>query len=260
MREGQGLSEMEPNPEIRQGEPQGVYRQLSWDDETVARFWRWQSQFPEEYFTNQFGDRIARTLAPWIRSGRGSILDYGCGLGFLPRHLAALGCKVWATDFSKEAVEITNGRNSEVVGFEGAHTVAEMRSRGQRFSRIISIEVVEHLDARHIASFFEAIRDMLASDGLVIITTPNEEHLERSQIYCPCCDHVFHRYQHVRSFSATSLDELVRAHGLEPIKTFATDFSRRSWWHPKQIVRDLIAISSGASRRQPHLACIARRA
>lgn len=260
MREGLGLSGMEPNPEIRQTEIDDAYRQLPWDDETVTRFWRWQSQFPEEYFTNLFGDRIARTLAPWIRNGSGSVLDYGCGLGFLPRHLAALGCKVWATDFSKEAVAITNSRNAGVAGYEGADTVAEICSRGQRFSRIVSIEVIEHLDDRHIASFFQAICDMLAPDGLVIITTPNEEHLEKSQIYCPCCDHVFHRYQHVRSFSAATLDEMVRAHGLEPIKTFTTDFSRRTWWHPKQIVRDLITISSGASRQQPHLACIARRA
>lgn len=260
MRGGQGLSEMEQNPESQQTGISGGYRQLPWDDEKVTRFWRWQSQFPEEYFTNQFGGRIARILAPWLKSGNGSVLDYGCGLGFLTRHLAALGSKVWATDFSQEAVAITNRRNAGVEGFEGADTVAAIRSRGQRFSRIVSIEVIEHLDDRHIASFFEAICAMLASDGLVMITTPNEEHLEKSQIYCPCCDHVFHRYQHVRSFSAATLGEMVRAHGLEPIKTFTTDFSRRAWWHPKQIVRDLIAISSGVSRRQPHLACIARRA
>lgn len=251
---------MEPNPEGRQAGSSVSYRQLPWDDETVTRFWRWQSQFPEEYFTNQFGERIANTLARWLEGGRNSVLDYGCGLGFLPRYLAALGCKVWATDFSNEAVAITNRRNDGVVGFEGADTVETMRGRGQRFSRIVSIEVIEHLDDRHMGSFFEAIRAMLASDGLVIITTPNEERLERSQIYCPCCDHVFHRYQHMRSFSAATLAQVVRVHGLEPIKTFTKDFSRQPWWHPKQIVRDLITIISGVSRQQPHLVCIARKA
>lgn len=257
MKEEPDLSAMASNPEGRSENEQLAYRQLPWDDETVTRFWRWQSQRPHEYFTNLFGDRIAAALAPWLRGGDGSVLDYGCGLGFLPRHLAAQGCRVWAADFSPESVEITNQRNQGVPGFQGAAMVSEISGQGQRFSRIVSVEVIEHLDERHIGSFFDAIRDLLAPGGLVVVTTPNEENLAALEIYCPCCDHVFHRYQHVRAFSAATLAATVSANGLVPIRTFTTDFSRRPWWHPKQIARDLVTFGLGQPRSRPHLVCIA---
>ena len=244
-----------PNGPLEKEQP--AYSQLPWDDETVTRFWRWQAQRPYEYFTNLFGDRIAAALAPVLRGGDGTVLDYGCGLGFLPRHLAAQGCRVWATDFSPESVEITNQRNQGVPGFQGATVVTEIGRRGQRFSRIVSVEVIEHLDERHIGPFFDAIRDLLAPDGMLVITTPNEENLGAVEIYCPCCDHVFHRYQHVRTFSAATLAATLAANGFVPVRTYATDFSRRPWWHPKQIARDLVAFGLRRSRSRPHLVCIA---
>jgi 2-polyprenyl-3-methyl-5-hydroxy-6-metoxy-1,4-benzoquinol methylase len=248
---------MASNPEARSENEQPAYRHLPWDDATVTRFWRWQAQRPHEYFTNLFGDRIAAALAPWLRDGDGSVLDYGCGLGFLPRHLAAQGCRVWATDFSPESVEITNQRNQGVPGFQGATVITDMTEGGQRFSRIVSVEVIEHLDERQIGPFFDAIRHLLAPGGVLVITTPNEENLGAAEIYCPCCDHVFHRYQHVRTFSAATLAAMIGANGFVPVRTYATDFSRRPWWHPKQIVRDLVAFTLGQSRSRPHLVCIA---
>jgi 2-polyprenyl-3-methyl-5-hydroxy-6-metoxy-1,4-benzoquinol methylase len=257
MKEEQDLSAMASSLESRSDEVRPAYSQLPWDDETVTRFWRWQAQRPHEYFTNLFGDRIAAALAPWLRGGDGSVLDYGCGLGFLPRHLAAQGCRVWATDFSPESVEITNQRNQGVAGFQGATVVTEIGQHGQRFSRIVSVEVIEHLDERHIGPFFDTIRDLLAPGGLVVVTTPNEENMGAAEIYCPCCDHVFHRYQHVRAFSAATLAATVSANGLVPIRTFTTDFSRRPWWHFKQIARDLVSFGLGLSRGKPHLVCVA---
>jgi 2-polyprenyl-3-methyl-5-hydroxy-6-metoxy-1,4-benzoquinol methylase len=259
MKEGQDLSAMAPNPEVQAEDGQPAYRQLPWDDLTVTRFWRWQAQRPHEYFTNLFGDRIAASLALWLSGGDGSVLDYGCGLGFLPAHLAAQGYRVWAADFSPESVEITNQRNQGVPGFQGASLVSEIARQGQRFSRVVSVEVIEHLDERHIGPFFETIRDLLAPGGLVVITTPNEENLGASEIYCPCCSHVFHRYQHVRAFSAATLVATVNANGLVPVRTFTTDFSRRPWWHPKQIARDLLSLNFGRRRSRPHLVCIASR-
>lgn len=259
MKEETDLSAMAPNLKAPSQSERPVYRQLQWDDETVTRFWHWQAQRPHEYFTNLFGDRIAVALAPWLRSGDGSVLDYGCGPGFLPLHLAAQGCKVWATDFSPEAVEITNRRNQGVPGFQGAATVTEIGSQSQRFSRIVSVEVIEHLDERHIGSFFNAIRDLLIPGGLAVITTPNEENLVAAEVYCPCCDHVFHRYQHVRAFSAVTLAATVSDNGLVPVCTFATDFSRRQGWHLKQIAQDLMALVLSRPRNYPHLVCIAQK-
>lgn len=192
-----------------------------------------------------------------LRGGDGTVLDYGCGLGFLTRHLAAQGFRVWATDFSPESVEITKQRNLGVPGFEGAAEIAEIGRSGQRFSRIVSVEVIEHLDECHIGPFFNGVYDLLLPGGMLVITTPNEENLSLAEIYCPCCDHVFHRYQHVRTFSAVTLAATISANGFVPVHAYPTDFSRRAWWHPKQIVRDLVALGLGQSCSLPHLVCIA---
>lgn len=234
------------------------YPELEWNDELVTRFWRWQEGRSNEYFTKNFGDQIARGLAMWLKGGDGTVLDYGCGIGFLPRHLAKLGCKVSATDFSPEAVRATNNRNVGVRGFEGAMVVEEMLGAGNRFSRVVSVEVIEHLSDKHIKSYFAAIRRLLQEDGLAIITTPNNENLVLSQVYCPCCEHVFHRFQHVRSFTSATLAKVVTENGLSPVVVLTTDFSRQNRWNPKQVGRDLIFRLLGISNPQPHLVCIAK--
>lgn len=237
--------------------PKSDYRQLAWTDETVTRFWGWQSQFPETYFTNLFGGRIVRRLRSSL-SGVGSVLDYGCGVGFLVPHLAALSGKVWAADFSPDSVAAANERNRGVTNFQGARMVADLVQAGQSFDRVLAVEVIEHLSDEHLASFFDNLRLLLGPGGRAVITTPNDEDLRGWETYCPCCDHVFHRFQHVRSFSAQTLAETVRGNGLEPVEVFVTDFSRRPWWHLKQLGRDLMRLLLGQPKRFPHLVCVAR--
>jgi hypothetical protein len=42
-----------------------------------------------------------------------------------------------------------------------------------------------------------------------LITNPNEEDLDASMKICPECKCMFHRWEHMRSFSAPSLSSLV---------------------------------------------------
>jgi 2-polyprenyl-3-methyl-5-hydroxy-6-metoxy-1,4-benzoquinol methylase len=179
-------------------------------------------------------------------------------MGFLCRHLTAFGAEVWATDVSVEAVSAANSQNRGVDGFHGARSLEEAIATGQSFDRIISVEVVEHLNDEELANFFTTLLTLLAPDGLVIITTPNEENLALSEIYCPQCDHVFHRWQHLRSFSSESLSRKISEHGLEIVDIYTTDFARgrmpNVWKSIKSNVKRLI----GQKRRLPHLVCVAR--
>lgn len=234
------------------------FRQLQWSDESISRFWRWQSRFPEQYFTNVFGSGVVRGLVPLLPGGDGMVLDYGCGAGYLAGYLAARGYRVWGTDFSPEAIEATTRRNAGTKGFEGAALVSDLLDRGMRFPRILAVEVIEHLDDEKLRSFFGALRRLLAPDGRVIITTPNDERLADLEVYCPTCNHTFHRYQHMRSFSADSLARAVSDAGFQPARTFVTDFRREPFWHPAQLARDLARIVRGRAAARPHLVCIAR--
>lgn len=233
------------------------YDPLEWTDEFAGRYWRWQSHFPEQYFTRNFGDRIARNLKPLL-AGRRSVLDYGCGVGYLVAPLAAQGLEITAADHSTAAVAATNARNAGVANFSGASTPQMLIATGRRFDAIVSIEVIEHLSDIHLREFFAAFGKLLAPGGIAIITTPNEEVLHASETYCPCCDHVFHRWQHLRSWSASSLTEAVEVNGLAVTRTFVTDFARRPLYDPIGSAKRLVKHLIGRPVKDPHLVCIAR--
>ena len=234
-----------------------IYKDLVWDDVKTLKFWHWQSQFKEAYFTNIFGKRIVWHLRHWLIGKGCSVLDYGCGPGFLIPHLVKNGQEVWAADFSDEAVRLVNERYGSLPNFNGALTVDQCRVENRKFSRIVSIEVIEHLSDAHLTAFFDTLKQLLAQKGLVVVTTPNSENLRDLETYCPCCDHVFHRFQHVRTFTPDTLAATVRDNGFVPLKIFTTDFSRHPFWHPRQWGKDVLALIVGAPKRTPHLVCIA---
>jgi len=60
----------------------------------------------------------------------------------------------------------------------------------------------------------------------VVITTPNNEDLELSQCYCPISNTLFHRWQHVRSFTEETLAALLAKHGIEKVVSHCVEFSR----------------------------------
>ena len=60
--------------------------------------------------------------------------------------------------------------------------------------------------------------------GLLIVTTPNNENLELQMSYCPVSNLLFHRWQHVRSFTRATLCELLNRFGYTEIVTHFMGF------------------------------------
>ncbi|MBI1318955.1 MAG: methyltransferase domain-containing protein [Candidatus Hydrogenedens sp.] len=226
---------------------------LTWTEETIGRYWRWQAGYPDQYFTLRFGARIVWHLRRWLHRRR-RILDYGCGVGFLVPHLAGLGAEVTATDFSPAALAATTERARGLANFMGAVPPAALIAAGRTFDAIVSVEVIEHLTDPHLESFFGTLKVLLAPDGVAIVTTPNQERLGDAEIYCPCCNHTFHRWQHLRSWSAATLGQAARTHGFEVSETIVTDFALSRPGVLKRVVKRLL-------RRpilNPHLVCVLR--
>lgn len=233
------------------------YRHIEWTDEKVRRFWEWQSQYPEQYFTYIAGDHVARALAPWFVRG-GEVLDYGCGVGYLIPHLAELGRRVTGADLSAESVRVANERLKGTKNFGGAFTLDELRAKGDRFDAVVCVEVIEHL---HDAQLDAALADMkrfVKPDGVVILTTPNDEDLSKSFVYCPESDVVYHRYQHVRSWTKTSLAEHVKARGFEVVEAFTTDFGLTLKDYPGRYIRRQAQMLFGRDPGDPNLVCVCR--
>jgi 2-polyprenyl-3-methyl-5-hydroxy-6-metoxy-1,4-benzoquinol methylase len=234
------------------------YRQIEWTPEKITRFWDYVSQFPDVFFANQFGDRIVARLRPWLQ-GRAKVLDYGCGTGSLIPHLAQLGGEVTGVDLSVDSIAVSNTRHKDVPNFRGAVLPAALAAADGRFDGIVCVEVVEHLDDVSLETVLKDIFRLLAPGGVAIFTTPNEEDLQASMIYCPEGDVVFHRWQHMRNWSAATLSTAVARYGFVTEAAFTTDFAHRPLRRPVETLKRIAKRVLRIPLPHPHLVCVARK-
>jgi len=236
------------------------YRLMEWTPERIKRFWDWQSQFPDQYFTVQFGRHIASHFQPHL-AGR-SVLDLGCGTGGLLPHLCAVASTATGADLSNASVAAANAHCRGVARFGGAYTIDALDKAGSHFDAILSIEVIEHLDDAALESLLATAHGLLAPGGQFIVTTPNDEDLTKSYIYSPATDEVLHRWQHMRSWNEHTLPARLTAAGFSVDKTYTLDFAMEGDTRDARVRRLLRGIDRLRGRpapQQPHLVCIAKR-
>ena len=201
---------------------------IEWTEENVKNFWNFYAQFPEMYFTYQYGEKIVSRLSKYLR-GKSNVLDYGCGTGYLIAHLLNSTLEVTGVDFSEDSIEVVNNKFKSKNNFKGAFQpgdIVQNENLKNKFEIITLIEVIEHLDDYYLEETIANLKKLVSQNGIVIFTTPNDENLQDSLVYCPESKKVFHRWQHVRSWSATSLEDYLSGSGFKTIAIFTTDFSR----------------------------------
>jgi hypothetical protein len=84
--------------------------------------------------------------------------------------------------------------------------------------------VVERLYDEALAATLRNCRALLRPGGRLFITTPNDERLEDSIVYCPVSNVTFHRWQHVRSWNSTTLPAALRQHDLKVDRVITCTF------------------------------------
>ena len=219
-------------------------KSLEWTDERIEKFWNHQSS---EYFSELIGPRLLDMVEP-IES---PILDYGCGSGALMGYLLDRGHEVSGVEVSG-----TEGIWKRFGGHPRFGYATSPDRLVGRFRTIFLVEVIEHLSDAHLSETLGRIWDALYPGGTLIITTPNDEDLSKSLVYCPECEHEFHRMQHVRSWNSETLSGELSFRGFE-VETHETDFScdlrRKPLWTLYTLPRYLMG------RKFPHLLCIARK-
>jgi 2-polyprenyl-3-methyl-5-hydroxy-6-metoxy-1,4-benzoquinol methylase len=232
------------------------YLELRWTPDRVARFWDWQSQYPETYFTYQFGAEIARSLRRYLH-GRRRVLDYGCGAGYLLPHLCRYAQEAYGADLSPESVARTNEKLAGTPAFAGAIPIADLRQKAVSFDAILAVEVIEHLYDEDLAVMLADVRTMLAPSGIAIFTTPNDEDREKNMVMCPATGELFHRWQHVRSWDAASLRSRLQEAGFAIVDISETNLAASRSLLPipllKRAVKRLLLGNPG----KPHLVCVA---
>jgi 2-polyprenyl-6-hydroxyphenyl methylase/3-demethylubiquinone-9 3-methyltransferase len=108
-----------------------------------------------------------------IALGGLKILDIGCGGGLLAEPMARLGACVTGIDVTNSAITVAKA-HAETMQLDINYqtiTAEELAASGAIFDVIYASEVIEHVADRPL--FVKAIAQMLAPNGVVIITTIN---------------------------------------------------------------------------------------
>jgi 2-polyprenyl-3-methyl-5-hydroxy-6-metoxy-1,4-benzoquinol methylase len=232
-----------------------------WDSSSISEFWDFVSKQEDKYFTNQVGDEVIRFSQNYFNKNS-IILDYGSGPGFLAKKLLDKNFKVAALDFSHETIKVLNNKLNSYQNFIGAYDISQIDLLKKKFDLIFVIEVVEHLNDDFLNELLDNVYSLLSENGKVIITTPNNERLEDSYIYSPFGDVVFHRWQHVRSWDANSLNKKLNEKGFKNNQLIETHFFNKPKWsglNRKTVANFLEYFKTVVEKKKPHLVAIAQK-
>lgn len=204
---------------------------LDWQPKHIERFWDWMAQGltgpAEVYFSETVGDAVLDAVASKIKLA-GVAVDLGAARGFLVNKLLQRGVKVIAVDPSPASVSSIEAMSAGRPGFLGARLggVEAIPVEDGSADIVFLLEVVEHLDNRVLFPLLPELSRVLKPGGHVVITTPNQERLADNETICPNCGCLFHSMQHVRSWSAQSLKQVMSEAGFVTVESSATLFSR----------------------------------
>lgn len=101
------------------------------------------------------------------------VLDIGCGWGGMALYLAAVAdVEVTGVTLAEEQLAIARRRAEEAglsdrVRFE----LMDYRDVSERFDRVVSVGMLEHVGVGYLGEYFAKVRDVLEGDGVALIHT-----------------------------------------------------------------------------------------
>jgi cyclopropane-fatty-acyl-phospholipid synthase len=99
------------------------------------------------------------------------VLDIGSGWGGLGLHLARnSGVSVVGINLSDEQVRIAQ-RRADAEALSCEFRIQDYREISEKFDRIVSVGMFEHVGKRHYDTFFRKCYDVLADDGVMLLHT-----------------------------------------------------------------------------------------
>lgn len=197
---------------------------VEWTRAKSARFWNSVSahlDIDDNYWAAMVGGSLVHFVKKQRVDLSGAVLDFGCGFGDLIGHLLRTGVKAQGADFSSESVARVNQRFQGNPNFGGARVIDGVPTdlSAASFDTIFFTETIEHLLDDDLAATIQELRRLLRKGGTLVVTTPNDEPLNHSETICPDCGAIFHRVQHVRSWTGQSLASFMSGHGFTTVNT-----------------------------------------
>lgn len=192
---------------------------VEWTPAKIGAFWDFVSSIEaqaEMYFTHGVGNGVAQHIARTVSLAHRTVLDFGCGPGHLFPHLARQSStmRYFGLDFSAGSIDQLARKWGTHRQFAGGAAIGSFPvTLAREFDVVVCCEVIEHLDDPTLEQVCETFARLLRKGGTLYLATPNDENLDKSRVMCPDCGAVFHRWQHMRSWTARSLVAQMAKHG-----------------------------------------------
>lgn len=236
--------------------------EINWTEEKVRRFWDYYAHnkpYEENFFSWIVGDAII-DLALNYSSLKGNILDYGCGHGFLISKLLKKCISCEGLEFSADSANKTREKFGKEKNFRGVTLAQTLPTplESEKYDFIFIIETIEHLLPDYLESTLKEIHRVAKTEGMILITVPNDEVLEASKVQCPECGCIFHSVQHINSWRKDSLSSLMRKVGFDTIVCKTMRFKETGRFATIQHAVMLLA-QSLLKKKKPHLVYIGRK-
>jgi 2-polyprenyl-3-methyl-5-hydroxy-6-metoxy-1,4-benzoquinol methylase len=154
---------------------------------------------------------IIEDFLQYLKSKDNSILDLGCGRGWLTNLLTSYGY-VTGVEPIKPVVEYAKKIFPEINFICGTTKDLLKKREHKKFDLVVSSEVIEHIPNGYKSEFIDDIFKLLKSEGYLIITTPRKEVQKEWVLYT-------NPNQPVEDWiSESELEKLVSQRGFKKIK------------------------------------------
>lgn len=169
-----------------------------------------------DYFQNEQQESFRHSLARidyLFRQTKPNsrVLNIGVGSGLFEEIALKAGRDVYSLDPTERSIESLRKRfgmgEKALVGYSQQTPFPD-----NYFEYIVISEVIEHLSPEVTAQTLNEICRTLKPDGTLLGTVPARENLMESIVVCPCCQQKFHRWGHLQSFTANSMQALLQTH------------------------------------------------
>jgi 2-polyprenyl-3-methyl-5-hydroxy-6-metoxy-1,4-benzoquinol methylase len=201
--------------------------ELEWTPEKVSNIWAFINERSVQtskpiYFSHKYGGGIIKDVKKHITL-QGKVLDFGCGNGHMIEKLLSRKITCQGADFSEESIDRLIKRSGSFANsdlFLGAFHINEIPSpslKAEEYGVVFLIETIEHLFPAEIDSTLNEISRTLNKGGYIVVTTPNDESLIPHKEICPDCGCVFHRWQHMTSWTTGTMTDAMSKAGFEKI-------------------------------------------
>lgn len=233
---------------------------VEWTEVKIKNFWDYfgtNKSLLDLSFAFEVGHEIVRRTEKYIKKD-GVNLDYGCGGGALLGYLFDKGITATGLDMSPESLDTTKkrfGENKFLTGLILSTKIPNDNIADNTYDFVYSIETIEHLLPESLEAYLRELYRITKKGGFVCITTPFNEDLGKKEVLCPDCGSIFHRVQHLNTFTVQSMADLMDKVGFNKVFCEATLFQDQTFInHIKALARKLQGISF-----TPHLIYVGKK-